>query len=74
MASLQLFTNILLLILSLAEWRAVTCVNELDVSLQVSVDHEDLVAAGMWTGSLPHLLVMLLYVFLQRDTFSEISS
>lgn len=52
----------------------VTCVDELDVSLQVSVDHEDLVAAGMWAGSLPHLLVMLLYVFLQRDTVSEFSS
>lgn len=42
--------------------------DELDVPLQVAVDHEDLVAAGMGAGSLPHLLVMLLDVLLKRTT------
>ncbi len=57
-----------------SEGSGVTCVDEFDVSLQVSVDHEDLVAAWMWTGPLPHLLVMLLDVFLRRDTCSEFTS
>lgn len=37
------------------------------MSLQVSVDHEYLVAARMWAGSLPDLLMMLLNVFLQEE-------
>lgn len=40
--------------------------DELDVSLQVAVDHEDLVTARMRAGSLPHVLMMLLNVFLNR--------
>lgn len=42
-----------------------TCVDELDVPLQVPVDHEHLVAAWVRAGPLPHLLVVLLDVFLQ---------
>lgn len=45
--------------------------DELDVALQVAVDHEHLVAAGMRAGSLLHLLVVLLDVLLgsrQADT------
>lgn len=45
-----------------------TCVDELDVSLQVAVDHEDLVAAGMRAGPLSHLLVMLLDVLLRKQS------
>lgn len=41
------------------------CVDELDMPLQVAVDHEDLVAARVRAWSLPHLLVMLLDVFLE---------
>lgn len=44
---------------------SLTCVDEFDVALQVSVDHEDLVAAWVRTRSLPHLLVMLLDVLLE---------
>lgn len=47
-------------------WDALTCVDELDVALQVAVDHEDLVAAGMRARPLPHLLVMLFDVLLQN--------
>lgn len=43
-----------------------TCVDELDVSLQVAVDHENLVAAGVRAGPLFHLLVMLFYVLLKE--------
>ena len=42
-----------------------TCVDELHVALQVAVDHEHLVAAGVRAGPLPHLLVMLLHVLLR---------
>lgn len=51
---------------SLSSNTNLTCVDELDVSLQVAVDHENLVAAGMGTGSFPHVLVMLLDVFLKK--------
>lgn len=44
-----------------------TRVDELDVSLQVAVDHENLVAAWMRAGSLSHLLVMLLDVLLKTQ-------
>lgn len=44
-----------------------TGVDELDVSLQVAVDHENLVAAWMRAGSLSHLLVMLLDVLLKTQ-------
>ncbi len=44
-----------------------TCVNELDVPLQVTVNHEDLVAAGMRTWSLSHILMMLLDVLLKTQ-------
>ncbi len=43
-----------------------TCVDELDMSLQVAVNHENLVAARMRTGSLSHLLMMLLDVLLKN--------
>lgn len=45
-----------------------TCVDELDVPLQVAVDHENLVAARMRAGSLSHLLVMLLDVLLKKSS------
>lgn len=49
-----------------------TCVDELDVPLQVPVDHEHLVAAWVRAGPLPHLLVVLLDVFLQgKDRVSD---
>ena len=38
--------------------------DELDVALQVAVDHEHLVAAGVWAGPLPDLLVVLLDMLL----------
>lgn len=41
--------------------------DELDVSLQVAVDHENLVAARMRAGSLSHLLMMLLDVLLKTQ-------
>lgn len=40
--------------------------DELDVSLQIAVDHENLVAAGMGAGPLSHLLMMLLDVLLKN--------
>jgi len=43
-------------------------VDELDVPLQVAVDHEHLVAAGVGAGPLLHLLVVLLDVLLQQTT------
>ena len=43
-----------------------TCVDELDMALQVAVDHEHLVAAGVRAGPLPDLLVVLLDVLLQE--------
>lgn len=49
-----------------------TCVDELDVPLQVPVDHEHLVAARVRAGPLPHLLVVLFDVFLQsKDRASD---
>ena len=45
-----------------------TCVDEFDVSLKVAVDHEDLVAARVRAGPLPHLLMVLLDVLLQTQT------
>ena len=42
-----------------------TCVDEFDVSLKVAVDHEDLVAARVGAGALPHLLMVLFDVLLQ---------
>lgn len=44
-----------------------TCVDELDMPLQVAVDHENLVAARVRARSLPHLLVMFLDVFLKSQ-------
>lgn len=44
-----------------------TCVDELHVPLQVAVDHEDFVAAGMGARPLPHLLVMLFDVLLETE-------
>lgn len=38
--------------------------DELHVSLQVSVDHEYLVAARVWAGPFPDLLMVLLNVLL----------
>lgn len=43
-----------------------TCVDELHVSLQVAVDHENLVAAWVRAGPLSHLLVMLFDVLLKK--------
>lgn len=43
-----------------------TCVDEFDVSLQISVDHEDFITARMRTRSLPNLLVMFFNVFLNH--------
>lgn len=40
------------------------CVDELHVSLKVSVDHEYLVAARVWAGPFPDLLMVLLNVLL----------
>lgn len=40
--------------------------DELDVALQVAVDHEHLVAAGVRAGPLPDLLVVLLDVLLRE--------
>lgn len=40
------------------------CVDELDMSLQVAVDHEDLVASWVRAGPLSHFLMMLLDVLL----------
>lgn len=37
------------------------------MSLQVSVDHEDLVAARMWAGPFPDLLMVLLNVLLEKE-------
>lgn len=48
-----------------------TCVDELDVSLQVAVDHENLVAARMRAGSLSHFFVMLLDVLLKTQLFIQ---
>lgn len=42
-----------------------TCMDELDVSLQVAVDHEHLIAARMGAWPLLHVLMMLLDVFLK---------
>lgn len=51
---------------------ALTRVDELDVPLQVPVDHEHLVAARVRAGPLPHLLVVLFDVFLQsKDRASD---
>lgn len=44
-----------------------TCVDELHVSLQVAVDHENLVAAWVRAGPLSHLLVMLFDVLLKKN-------
>ena len=44
--------------------RGHTCVDELDVALQVAVDHEHFVAARVWAGPLPDLLVVLLDMLL----------
>lgn len=43
-----------------------TCVDELHMSLQVSVDHEYLVAARVWAGPFPDLLMVLLDVLLGK--------
>lgn len=48
-----------------------TCVDELDMALQVAVYHEDLVAARVRAGSLSHLLVMLFDVLLKRPMESN---
>lgn len=50
-----------------AQPEADTCVDELHMSLQVSVDHEYLVAARMWAGPLPDLLMVLLNVLLGEE-------
>lgn len=46
-----------------------TCVDGLDVSLQVAVDGEDLVAAWVGARPLSHLLMVLLDVLLQNPSF-----
>ena len=38
--------------------------DELDMALQVAVDHEYFVAARVWAGPLPDLLVVLLDMLL----------
>lgn len=50
-----------------AQPEAGTCVDELHVSLQVPVNHEHLVAAGVWAGPFPHLLMVLLNVLLGEE-------
>lgn len=45
---------------------APTCVDGLDVSLQVAVDGKNLVAARVGTWPLSHLFMVLLHVLLQR--------
>lgn len=50
-----------------AQPEAGTCVDELHMSLQISVDHEDLVAARMWAGPFPDLLMVLLNVLLEEE-------
>lgn len=45
---------------------AYLCVDELHMSLQVSVDHEYLVAARVWAGPFPDLLMVLLDVLLGK--------
>lgn len=42
------------------------------MSLQVAVDHENLVAAWVRAGSLFHLLVMLFYVLLKEPLGKKI--
>lgn len=49
---------------------SLTCVDEFNVSLQVAVDHKHFVASGMGAGSLPHVLVMLFNVLLEK-TFGK---
>lgn len=44
------------------------------MSLQVAVDHENLVAAGVRAGSLSHLLMMLFYVLLKDPLDKKIQS
>lgn len=44
-----------------------TCVDEFHMSLQVPVDHEHLVAARVWAGPFPDLLMVLLNVLLGEE-------
>lgn len=50
---------------SVCQSRARTCVDQLHVALQVTIDHEHLVTAGVGARPLPDLLVVLLYVLLR---------
>lgn len=47
--------------------------DELHVSLQVAVDHENLVAAWVRAGPLSHLLVMLFDVLLKKKPTQTIT-